>query len=420
MNYHAVIDAAPQNRLQNRNLPQLLEPSEIARLLLRLGLPVLPGHLPRIVRLFPRAGNGSIIQIEADADKNQVSRYFVESNSDSDYAASVHRRFDKQRQRLGGSFCANQPMFDSQTGVFVRKWGCDELIDGLAVNNLQEWVRRVIPDDFPGAHGSRETSIVAHRLNRRAVVKWGSEYFVKLYKKGSSKAERALKTCLQLRRTAFNDSSPVVVSEVVSLLNGWPGFVVKAAGGTVLDLNSDLLGFELAGEALARLHRLPLRVEAKHGIDEELAILRDWVARVTDFFPMIANQYWSCLSRVESELTGRSVEDYTLVHRDFHLGQLLVDHDRATVLDFDTLSNGEPAQDVGNFIAHLEWAAQLQGVSCEAQKDALLGRYLRSFRRVDTERVRVHRNATLLRLACIHVFSTQFRSDAPRLLELVK
>jgi aminoglycoside phosphotransferase (APT) family kinase protein len=44
----------------------------------------------------------------------------------------------------------------------------------------------------------------------------------------------------------------------------------------------------------------------------------------------------------------------TTIHRDFYHDQVLIDNDHVYLLDLDLLCNGDPALDIGNFIAHIE------------------------------------------------------------------
>ena len=41
------------------------------------------------------------------------------------------------------------------------------------------------------------------------------------------------------------------------------------------------------------------------------------------------------------------------IHRDFYPDQLLIAEDQVTVIDFDLYCEGDPALDIGNFVAHL-------------------------------------------------------------------
>ena len=53
---------------------------------------------------------------------------------------------------------------------------------------------------------------------------------------------------------------------------------------------------------------------------------------------------------------GGGPDDYTssMIHRDFYYAHVLCRPDRIGVIDFDSLSIGDPALDVGHFLAHLE------------------------------------------------------------------
>ena len=50
-----------------------------------------------------------------------------------------------------------------------------------------------------------------------------------------------------------------------------------------------------------------------------------------------------------------------LVHGDYKGDNLLVDGDRLVLLDFDRVSAGDPALDVGKLVADLRWWAQTAG-----------------------------------------------------------
>jgi hypothetical protein len=65
-----------------------------------------------------------------------------------------------------------------------------------------------------------------------------------------------------------------------------------------------------------------------------------------------------------AEAAGASLHDHTAVgiHRDFYPAQILVDGPRLYLLDLDLYCAGDPALDVGNFMAHLaEQALREQG-----------------------------------------------------------
>ena len=67
------------------------------------------------------------------------------------------------------------------------------------------------------------------------------------------------------------------------------------------------------------------------------------------------------------------------IHRDFYPEHVLVDGERLWIVDFDQWCLGDPALDIGNFVAHLEeLALRATGnpSGAAAAAEALVGRYL--------------------------------------------
>ncbi|HVS10836.1 MAG TPA: aminoglycoside phosphotransferase family protein [Planctomycetota bacterium] len=109
------------------------------------------------------------------------------------------------------------------------------------------------------------------------------------------------------------------------------------------------------------------------------------------------------------------------VHRDFHDKQVVLDRDGVVgVLDFDTLSLGEPALDVANALAHFELRA-LQGLTTEdAARDAARALYDGyAPPRETAARLEPYLDATRLRLACLYALRPLWPGIPDRLLARV-
>jgi len=105
-------------------------------------------------------------------------------------------------------------------------------------------------------------------------------------------------------------------------------------------------------------------------------------------------------------------------HRDFHDKQILYDGDRSVLLDCDTLAMADPALDLGNFIAHLQWRTH-QSPNHSDQ----LAQGTRAFRRAygamddgTQKRAGWWSAATLLRLACLYTWRPRWRHAVPAVL----
>ena len=116
-----------------------------------------------------------------------------------------------------------------------------------------------------------------------------------------------------------------------------------------------------AGATLAALHALDVDVAFERSIAQELAHTRGRSDRLRLVEPALAGEIDRVLDRVEPLLRAASAAPSCFVHGDYKLSQVLIDGDRAVALDFDRAARGDPALDVGNFLADLHRRALLAG-----------------------------------------------------------
>ncbi|WP_081686382.1 aminoglycoside phosphotransferase family protein [Candidatus Solirubrobacter pratensis] len=96
----------------------------------------------------------------------------------------------------------------------------------------------------------------------------------------------------------------------------------------------------------------------------------------------------------------------TMIHRDFYYAHVLWQPDRIGVIDFDSLSIGDPALDVGHFLAHLEALGYRRAADPDRFADAgarFLECYLGSGPADVRPRLTFFRSYTHLKLASIEV-----------------
>ena len=170
--------------------------------------------------------------------------------------------------------------------------------------------------------------------------------------------------------------------------------------------------------ALARLHTVSLATIARRfDPDDDLEVVRSWVAFTTCVFPELGVPLAQALDRLErARPSGEGAN--VVVHRDFYDKQVLVGARRVGVLDLDTLCHGDAEIDVGNFCAHLV----LRGLQWHDAPDAFaelgtvfVGAYREHRSALDRARLEWYRASTLLRLACVYALRPRWAALAPRL-----
>lgn len=218
-------------------------------------------------------------------------------------------------------------------------------------------------------------TLLRHKPGRRALIEYRfagdtspdtpRPWLGKLRAKGLDK--RSFELQRKLHASGFDENSPdgISVPRPVGMLPELRMWLQeKVPGDTLTDRWQSPQSVPLArrvSEAIHRLHRAPVTPYSTHTIDDELAILRRRLTEVAE------QNAWR--SRILAVLSGCERIAETLVpsspcgiHRDFYPDQLLAHGERLYLLDLDLYCLGDPALDVGNFIAHMmEYALRTQG-----------------------------------------------------------
>lgn len=120
------------------------------------------------------------------------------------------------------------------------------------------------------------------------------------------------------------------------------------AGGT-----PDPAGWRAAGRALARIHRAAPRPQAMVTRAEERVELNALAADLPPLSPDLARKAAPLIETVAAELE-RTPFQPCLIHGDFSADQVLIHAGRATIIDWDRAATGDPARDIGSFLARLD------------------------------------------------------------------
>jgi len=230
-----------------------------------------------------------------------------------------------------------------------------------------------------------------------------------------------------LWRGGFNKDSAdeISVPEPVGLLPELKMWVQRKAPGTpAIELLNDGTAVAVAGRAAAaicKLHESSASPARRHGTDDELRILRERLAEVaveTPSWRRRLDAIFEASVRVAKTLPAAKPRG---IHRDFHPGQMLVDGEHIYLLDLDLYAAGDPALDVGNFLAHVTehslraFADPDRLAACET---ALKDHFLASTPHVSARSIEIYKTLSLARHIHISRLFPARRAFTERILDV--
>lgn len=188
---------------------------------------------------------------------------------------------------------------------------------------------------------------------------------------------------------------------------GHAGLVGWQPGMPFTDLPDDRLpaAARAAGVALRRLHAVDVVLDRTWGPAQEIAALR--AAATPPVAALLDDHPWS---------SGADAGPLVCSHRDFHPGQVVVDGDRARIIDLDDATQAPAGLDVGNFTAHLRRDGAL-GTRPADVTAAAVAAFLSGYGAVPRD-LAAWEDVSLLRLAALAERRFARPGDAARILAL--
>lgn len=133
-----------------------------------------------------------------------------------------------------------------------------------------------------------------------------------------------------------------------------------------------------SGLWLATMHGLPLDASRTCGYDNEKTSLHKFVHALCADQPRLAPVVRHYGTMIEQGFDTFDEVPATWVHGDFHPDHIFVNRKSVTVIDFERFGIGDPARDLGSFIAHMRTTACFSGKSLAGvnrEIDAFLASY---------------------------------------------
>ncbi|MEN8207522.1 MAG: phosphotransferase [Pseudomonadota bacterium] len=212
--------------------------------------------------------------------------------------------------------------------------------------------------------------VLRHRPGRRCLIAYevsgtretghtsGCSLVGKVRARGLDKRTWQLNMALHATGFAQGNSDGIEVPEPVGIIPGFNMWLQQRVNGqpawTALSGNDGSNTAQRMAAAIHKLHAANIPARRTHTIKDEMQVLEKVLADVMASQP----QWRGRLERIlaaSRRLVGKTVQTgLTGIHRDFYHDQVLVDGNRLYLLDLDLYCMGDPALDVGNFIAHLQ------------------------------------------------------------------
>lgn len=178
-------------------------------------------------------------------------------------------------------------------------------------------------------------------------------------------------------------------------------------------------GIASLSDALHRAGVTPLR--SPHTVADELRILRERLSGLAADQPHLGprlERLLVCCEHLGAQIPRPQTRG---IHRDFYADQVLVDGQRLYLLDLDLYCEGDPALDIGNFLAHItEYSLRELGdpAALADREEAMEDEFLRLSAGSSGEAVRAYTTLTLARHVHISTLFPERRAFTGRLLEL--
>ena len=207
--------------------------------------------------------------------------------------------------------------------------------------------------------------VIRHKPGRRGLIAYEFEtrdggrrrVLGKVRAKGLDR--KTFEAVQDLRAHGFDESAPDLICippalGVVPRWNMWVQAEVPGvpATGALLHGDDGDLPARIAAAAF-KLHRTSVVPPRAHTMERELEILQKRLGEVARAQPPLSERIARLLAECDRLAATLGPPEARPIHRDFHPAQVLVDGARLWLLDLDLFSAGEPAIDVGNFIAHV-------------------------------------------------------------------
>ncbi|NIU86034.1 MAG: phosphotransferase [Nitrosopumilaceae archaeon] len=205
--------------------------------------------------------------------------------------------------------------------------------------------------------------VIRYKKERRCLIEYNFQDNTDLCLIGKTKARGTVKSYYKLNYEIYNSGFYDMSDDFISIpkpvfytrnLNMW--FQEKVDGDNYSELLLNTKGIEYAkliARSAHKIHNCNIDSGKTHTIDNEIEILEDRLSKVSVSKPTLSGRINNILLAAKDLASSITDPVICSIHRDFYHDQLIINSNRIYILDFDLYCKGDPAVDIGNFLAHL-------------------------------------------------------------------
>lgn len=212
----------------------------------------------------------------------------------------------------------------------------------------------------------QKIEVIRHKVGRRCLIEYelideSGEIMTligKVRAKGTDWNSYELQKALW--ETGFADDSidGISVPQPVGVIPEWQMWLQRKVAGAIatqfLTTSNSILVAQRIAEAAHKLHQTNILTRRFHTMTDELRILQERIPLVIEQYPQWQERLEKILEKCH--ILGENTPELEPcgIHRDFYPDQVIINDSRLYLIDLDLYCQGNPALDIGNFIAHIQ------------------------------------------------------------------
>ncbi|MBH8551461.1 phosphotransferase [Nostocaceae cyanobacterium CENA357] len=212
----------------------------------------------------------------------------------------------------------------------------------------------------------QKIQVIRHKPGRRCLIEYelvndsGQTITLigKVRAKGTDFKSYELQKALWSAGFADDSADGISVPQPVGVIPEWQMWLQYKVEGAIatqfLTPNHNILLAKRIAEAAYKLHQTNIPPRRSHTMTDELRILHERISLVIQQYPQWQERLEQILEACNWLGKNTPEPKRCGIHRDFYPDQIIINNSRLYLIDLDLYCEGNPALDIGNYIAHIQ------------------------------------------------------------------